>query len=75
MRAKEKNGNENLISDKVMDIIKKLENNIQNKPISMDGEGKSKEILMHEEGFFNLINNQNISKIKKKPKKIVFSDN
>ena len=41
----------------------------------MDDEGKSKEILMHEEGFFNLINNQNISKIKKKTKKIVFSDN
>ena len=41
----------------------------------MDDEGKSKEILMHEDGFFNLINNQNISKIKKKPKKIVFSDN
>ena len=58
-----------------MDIVKKLENNIQNKPISVDDDGKSKEILMHEEGFFNLINNQNISKIKKKPKKIVFSDN
>ena len=58
-----------------MDIVKKLENNIQNKPISVDDEGKSKEILMHEEGFLNLINNQYISKIKKKPKKIVFSDN
>ena len=44
MRAKEKNGNENLISDKVMDIIKKLENNIQNKPTSMDDKGKNREI-------------------------------
>ena len=75
MRAKKKLEVKSLISDKIMNIVKKLENNIQNKPISMDGEGKSKEILMHEEGFFNLINNQNISKIKKNPKKIVFSDN
>ena len=62
----------NLISNKMMDIVKKLENNIQNKPISVDGEGKSKEILMHEEGFFNLINNQNISKIKKNQKNCIF---
>ena len=41
----------------------------------MDSECKNKEILMCGYGFFNLINNQNISKIKKKPKKIVFSDN
>ena len=41
----------------------------------MDGEGKSKEILMVDDGFFNLINSQNIFKIKKNPKKIVFSDN
>ena len=74
MRAKKKMEVKSLISDKIMDIVKKLENNIQNKPSSVD-EGKSKEILMHEEGFFNLINNQNISKIKKKTKKIVFSDN
>ena len=55
-----------------MDIIKKLENNIQNKPSSVDDVGKSKEILMHEDGFFNLINNQNISKIKKNQKKLYF---
>ena len=75
MRAKKKMEVKGLISDKIMNIVKKLENNIQNKPISMDGEGKSKEILMVDDGFFNLINNQNISKIKKKPIKIVFSDN
>ena len=50
-----------LISDKIMDIVKKLENNVQNKPNSVDDEGKTKEILMHEDRFFNLINNQNIS--------------
>ena len=32
-----------LISDKIMDIVKKLENNIQNKPISVDDKGKCKE--------------------------------
>ena len=75
MRAKKKMEVKSLISDKIMNIVKKLENNIQNKPISMDGEGKSKEILMVDDGFFNLINSQNIFKNKKKPKKIVFSDN
>ena len=75
MKAKKKMEVKRLISDKIMDIIKKLENNIQNKPISMDYEDKSKEILMADDGFFNLINSQNIFKNKKKPKKIVFSDN
>ena len=75
MRAKKKMEVKRLISDKIMDIIKKLENNIQNKPISMDYEDKSKEIIMADDGFFNLINSQNIFKIKKNPKKIVFSDN
>ena len=41
----------------------------------MDDQGKNREILMVDDGFYNLINSQNISKIKKKPKKIVFSDN
>ena len=75
MKAKKKMEVKRLISDKIMDIIKKLENNIQNKPISMDYEDKSKEIIMADDGFFNLINSQNIFKIKKNPKKIVFSDN
>ena len=70
MRAKKKIEVKHLISDKIMDIVKKLENDIHNKPISVDNEGKSKEILMHEDGLFNLINNQNISKMKN----IVFSD-
>ena len=38
----------------------------------MDDEGKIKEISMYDDGFFNLINNQNISKIKKKQKKLYF---
>ena len=72
MRAKKKIEVNHLISDKIMDIVKKLENKIKNKPTSMDDEGKSKEILMVDDGFFNLINNRNISKIKKKQKKLYF---
>jgi len=49
-------------------IEKKLENNIQNKPISMEGESKNEEILIYDDGFFNLINSQNIYKIKKSKK-------
>ena len=75
MRAKKKIEVKHLISDKIMDIVKKLENKIKNKPTSMDDEGKNREILMIDDGFYNLINSQNIFKNKKKPKKIVFSDN
>ena len=75
MRGKKKIEVKHLISDKIMDIVKKLENKIQNKLTSMDDEGKNREILMVDNGFYNLINSQNIAKIKKKPKKIVFSDN
>ena len=38
----------------------------------MDSEGKNKKILMYEDEFFHLINNQNISKIKKIKKKLYF---
>ena len=37
----------------------------------MDDEGKNKEILIYD-GFFNLINKLNISKINKKQKKLYF---
>ena len=36
-----------------MDKVKKLENDIQNKPTSMGDEGKNKEILIYDDGFFN----------------------
>ena len=74
MGTNKKNGSENLISNKIIDIVKKLESKNQNRPTSMDCEGKNKEILMYNDGFFNLINNQNISKIQK-TKKIVFPIN
>ena len=51
MRAKKKMEVKSLISDKIMDIVKKLENNIQNKPISVDDEGKSKEKLIMKRDF------------------------
>ena len=34
-----------------MDIVKKLENKIQNKPTSMDDEDKNRKILMTNDGF------------------------
>ena len=39
MREKKKIEVKHLISNKIVDLVKKLENNIQNKPISMGGEG------------------------------------
>ena len=41
-------------------------------PTSMNDEGKNRETLMVEDGFFKLINSQNISKIKKNQKKLYF---
>ena len=46
MRAKKKMEVKNLISIKIMDIVKKLENDMLNKLISMNNKGKNKEILM-----------------------------
>ena len=51
MNSKKKMEVKSLISDKITDIVKKLENNIQNKPSYVDDEGKSKEIWMHEDVF------------------------
>ena len=72
IRGKKKIEMKPLSSDKIKDIVKKLENKIQNKHASMDDEGKNREILMVDNGFYNLINNQNISKIKKNQKKLYF---
>ena len=72
MRVKKKIEVKHFISGKIMDIVKKLENKIKNKPTSMDDEGKNREILMVDDGFYNLINSQNISKIKKNQKNCIF---
>jgi len=50
-REKKKIEVKHLISDKIMDIVKKLENKNQNKPTSMDDKGKNREILMVDDGF------------------------
>ena len=72
MRAKKKMEVKTLISNKIMDIVKNLENKNQNKANSMDDKIKNKEILIPDDRFFNLINNQNISKIKKTKKNCIF---
>ena len=41
----------------------------------MNDKGKNKETLIYYDGFFNLINIQNMSKITKKQKKIILSYN
>jgi len=69
MREKKKIEVKNFTSNNIMDIVKKLKSKNQYKSSSMDGERKNKEILIYDNEFFNSINNQNISKIKQKPKK------
>lgn len=63
IRAKIKIQVKNLISNKVMDIAEKVADKIQNKPTPMDNENNNEEILMFDDGFFNLMNSKNISKI------------
>ena len=46
MKGKKKIEVKNLISDKIMEKVKKLENKIKNKPSSMDDEGKNREIFV-----------------------------
>ena len=75
MMAKKKMEVKSPISNKIMDIVEKLENKIQKKPTSIWDEDKNREILMVYDGFYNLRNSENISKIKKNQKIIVFSDN
>jgi len=60
-----------IISNNRMDIAKKLENKIQNKPSFMDDKGKNREILIYDNEFFKLINNLNISKINKNQKNYI----
>ena len=70
MRTKKKTEVESLISNQIKDIIKNLENYSNIKLTFMDTLGKNKEIFE----FFNLINNQNISKIKNNKKEFIFID-
>ena len=59
------------ISNKIMNLAKNLENNMHGKKsleISDEFEGN----IIYDNGLFNILNSQKISKFKKKPKKIEF---
>ena len=65
---------ETFVSNKIMDLAKKLENNIQKQGSFKESDGKNLK-LKAEDGLFTIINSQKISKFyKKKPKKIEFTD-
>ena len=62
-------------SNKIMELVKKLESNIQNKEVLKVSNG-SEIKFTYDQGLLNIINSQKISKFnKKKPKKIEFIDN
>ena len=71
-KMREKNGSKNYISIKIMNIVNKLEEKIEIYLTSLDNKCKSNEILMFDNEFFNLINSQNILKIKKCLKNYIF---
>ena len=65
---------ETFVSNKIMDLAKKLENNIQNQGSFKESDGSNSKLKV-EDGLFTIINSQKISKFyKKKPKKIEFPD-
>ena len=75
-KMREKKGKKTIelcVSNKIMELVKKLENNIENTNIMKD----KKDIkFVYDDGLFKILNNQKISKFnKKKPKKIQFIDN
>ena len=61
MRVKKKVELKSIICNKIIHIVKNSENNIQNKPSYINDEDKNKVILMFNDQFYNLINNQNLS--------------
>ena len=65
---------ETFVSNKIMDLAKKLENNIQKQGSFKESDGINLKLKV-EDGLFTIINSQKISKFyKKKPKKIEFTD-
>ena len=65
---------ETFVSNKIMDLAKKLENNIQNQGSFKESDGSNSKLKV-ENGLYTIINSQKISKFyKKKPKKIEFID-
>ena len=65
---------ETFVSNKLMDLAKKIENNIQKQGSFKESDGINLKLKV-EDGLFTIINSQKISKFyKKKPKKIEFTD-
>ena len=65
---------ETFVSNKIMDVAKKLENNIQNQGSFKESDGSNSKLKV-EDGLFTIINSYKISKFyQKKPKKIEFTD-
>ena len=67
-KMREKKGKKTIelhVSNKIKDLAKKLENNIENKKILKD-ESKKDIKFTYDEGFFRIINNQKLSKYNKK---------
>jgi frataxin-like iron-binding protein CyaY len=65
---------ETFVSNKIKDLAKKLENNIQKQGSFKESDGINLKLKV-EDGLFIIINSQKISKFyKKKPKKIEFTD-
>ena len=64
---------ETFVSNKIMDLAKKLENNIQKQSSIKESDGINLKLKV-EDGLFTIINSQKISKFYKKPKKIEFTD-
>ena len=66
------------VSNKIKDLAKKLENNIENTKILKDEDKKNIKFNegLFDEVLFKILDNQKLSKFnKKKPKKIQFIDN
>ena len=62
---KEKKLIETYVSNKIMDLAKKLENNIQNHGSFKESDGSNSKLKV-EDGLFTIINSQKISKFYKK---------
>ncbi len=60
-------------SNKIMDLAKKLESNIENTKILKDKDKKYINFI-YDKGLFKILDNQKLSKFYKKNKKIQFKD-
>ena len=64
---------ETFVSNKIMDLAKKLEDNIQKQGLFKEGDGINLKLKVEDE-LFIIIKSKKISKFYKKPKKIEFTD-